>query len=629
MTRKVEITNNWMSTVDSPSYKLSLYLVAPEVFEDPVTLTTYANIKSNIRQNGRAVLIAETGVTTEYSIDNLTMMSFYGPSPGSGSTQTGILQFNLTEPLGFKLLNRILKYASAFGFGTIQSALYVLKVEFTGRDPETSRAIKYGGEFFYAIQIKQIQATVTEMGTRYNIIANNMPKTAANLAINKLPLKIPAVKSVNQFLKNLEKQCNEMEIELRKNPNFQSPVSKHKWKFVLDDSAKFNVSERINIPQYNDGSGHTTVMEKFDLGNKPIAGTANSGSAGGQNRNMSDSTSTDVNIGAESNIVSWIGNYLTKNVEAIATLNEKQRTDGISRSIIRVTPSVKFLPEIDEFTNTQAREVTITVGMSHTYSVPQVNPKKQKEKQDDRQQQKKWFAELPITKRYNYLYSGLNTEIINFDMTIEQMFFQAMDPADGQNYGTQKESRVPTNPEPPKTSNRANAGNTSGYATFLGQLDGSNSDVFERISYQYNLASPDSQQLNESKGKDSKSLDSIADKEFQNRSIDFLEISLNIKGDPFWMGTPGVKHTEAVVAADQFLNTDSLILFINYLPNQIEGNNFEFQGKGELDLAASGVYEVRQIETSMSNGQFTQTLKCFRNRNISTFLLQNEMEQRI
>ena len=77
MTRKVEITNNWMSTVDSPSYKLSLYLVAPEVFEDPVTLTTYANIKSNIRQNGRAVLIAETGVTTEYSIDNLTMMSVY------------------------------------------------------------------------------------------------------------------------------------------------------------------------------------------------------------------------------------------------------------------------------------------------------------------------------------------------------------------------------------------------------------------------------------------------------------------------------------------------------------------------------------------------------------------------
>jgi hypothetical protein len=49
---------------------------------------------------------------------------------------------------------------------------------------------------------------------------------------------------------------------------------------------------------------------------------------------------------------------------------------------------------------------------------------------------------------------------------------------------------------------------------------------------------------------------------------------------------------------------------------------------GEIDIAASGVYEIRKIETSMSQGKFDQTLTAYRNRNVSTVLLVNEMEVR-
>jgi len=647
MARKVQITDNWMSTVSSPTYKLSLYLVHPDVWNEPLTLMQYTDDLSDLRRGGKAVLIAENGVTTEYAIDNLTIMSFYGPSPDSGSVQSGVFQFNLTEPLGFKLLNRILRYSTAFNFKTIQHALYVLKVEFMARDPETSRPIKYPGEFFYSLQIKQIQAQVTEMGTRYNIIAHNVPKTASSLCTLKMPVKIPNVKKVNDLLTSLEKACNEAEVKLRKDAKIQDPKSNHKWKFVLDDSVKFTVTQRIDIPQNPDGSGHKIFSEKFDLGSQSYASTGNSGSAGGQNRKLSDETSVDEFITVGSNVVDWLQQELTKNVPAFAQLNKKQRqaTDNILKSHITVTPNVTYGSATDQYTNTQERVITVTVGIGNTYATPQTTPKAQEEKVNNRENQKKWFAEMPITKRYDYLYSGLNTEILSFNMNIEAMLYSAMDPAAGLNYASEKESKVPTNPTPvtvgsaerltnqdgiPTTDYRERKGNTRGFATFLSEIPASNQQMFENMAYTYQMSSASSQQLNEAQGKDTGSLDALADLEFKHRDLDFQQIELKIKGDPFWMGTPGVKRTESVIAADAYLMTDSLILLTNYMPTQVTGRNFtyEYQGKGEFDIAASGVYEVRSIQTEMSGGEFIQTLKCFRNRNISSYLLQNEMEVR-
>ena len=628
MSRKVQIFDNWYSQVDSPTYKLTLFLVHPDIWNEPMKLMTFGTSNSDVRQNGLAVVIAESGVTTEYSIDNLTMMSFVSPTPGAGSTQSGVIQFNLNEPLGFKLLNRVLKYSGAYGFKTLQSAKYVLKVEFLGRDPVTTRSVKYGGEFFYSIIFKQIQGSVSEMGTRYNIIAHNSPKTAASISKINIPVKIPKVKTVNDLLKGLEKACNDAEIEYRKDENNSFPTSKHKWKFVLDDSTKFTVTERIKIPQNDDGSGHTSFSEKFDLGSKPIAGIANSGSAGGNNRNPTDASSLDEHIKSETNIVSWLQKYLTRNVSAIGQLNKKERTDGIKRSYIQVTPEVSYGSATDEYTNTSERTITIRVSIGNTFAVPHPDPKTQEEKQNNRENQKKWFAEMPIVKRYDYLYSGLNTEILSFDLNVENAFYMARDPSAGLNYGEAKESKVPTNPEPPKTSTRYAQGNTSGFATFLSEMPATNMELMERIGMQFAATAAKDQQANESKGKDLSNWDALADLEFKNRSTDFLEVNIKIKGDPFWMGTPGVKRTESVIAADDFLKTDSLILFMNYMPTQVQDGSFEYQGKGELDVAASGVYEVRQIEIEMSQGEFTQSLKCFRNRNISTMLVANEMEGR-
>jgi hypothetical protein len=624
MTTQVKITPNWMSSVDSPTYKLTLYLVHPSVWNNPNTLASLEVPRDSTGQP-LAVVIAESGATSTYALDNLSIISYVTPGSSSGNTTSGVFQFNLYEILGFKLLNRVLQYSKPFNFITLQSAKYVLKVEFQGVATDTKENTKYGGQFFYSLIFKQIQSSISESGTQHNIIAHNSPKTAIALSKVKTDIVVEGASTVKQYLKILEAKLNESEIEYRKSPENKDPVSKHTWKITLGPNATTSVGKSVpsNGPGPN-SYGKASVTESFDLGSKPIAGTSNAETAGGQNRNTENKDTIDGHINSETNLISYLRRFLTANVPALGELNKLERTDGVKRTVISVTPKITFGDGTDEFTDTSEMEIELVVDLDITYSIPQNDPQKQKEKQNNRGFQRTLFAGLPITKKYSYLYNGTNTEILSFDLMIDNAFFMAKDPANGLAYPEIKQTHVPTNPTPitvPKTASGA-------YATSLSQVDGSHQGFMERVAYAYAVASPDSLQVNESKGPGAiDTIDALADLEFRSRNTDYIQVKFKIKGDPFWMGTPGVYTNDAVVTSANYLNTDSLVLFLNHLPDE-NMTNPEASVRGEIDVAASGVYEVRKIETSMSLGKFDQQLVAYRNRNVSTVLLVNEMEVR-
>ena len=611
-----------MSSVDSPSYKLTLYLVHPSVWNNPNTLASLEVPRDSTGQP-LAVVIAESGSTSTYAIDNLSILSYVTPGSSSGNTTSGVFQFNLYEILGFKLLNRVLQYSKPLNFITLQSAKYVLKVEYTGVDTETKENVRYGGQFFYSLIFKQIQSSINESGTQHNIIAHNSPKTAIALSKVKTDIVVQGASTVKQYLKLLEAKLNESEIEYRKSPENKDPVSKHTWKITLGPNATTSVGKAI---PNNGGAqyGKANITESFDLGSKPIAGTSNAETAGKQNRNMDNKDTINPDINSETNLISYLRSFLTKNVPALGELNKLERTDGVKRTVISVTPKVTFGDGTDEFTDTSEMEIELIVDLDITYSIPQKDPKLQKEKQNDRGFQRRLLETLPITKKYNYLYTGRNTEIISFDLMVDNAFFMAKDPANGMAYPEIKQSHVPTNPTPitvPKTA-------AGSYATSLSDVDGSHQGFMERVAYAYAITSPDQLQVNESKGPGAiDTIDALADLEFRSRNTDYIQVKIKIKGDPFWMGTPGVYTNDAVVTSANYLNTDSLVLFLNHLPDETMTDPTS-SVNGEIDIAASGVYEVRKIETSMSQGKFDMSLVAYRNRNVSTVLLVNEMEIR-
>jgi hypothetical protein len=631
---KIAITDNWISQVDSPTYKWTLYLVHPTVFNDPTRLV---NDQATLRA-GDAVIIAETGAEAAYSIENVLMLARPTPGATGGNTTNATVQFDIYEPLGFKLLDRVLKFAPQYKFTTLPDANYVLKLEFQGLDPETSKNTKFPGVFFYPLKVENMSAELGPEGAKYNIVAANIMKAASVESVVNTDLTIKEVVTVRDFATKLSEELNRYEVNLRKNAGAGAPDSKRYWKVVFGKSATTAVNK-------------DSSEESFDLASCAYAGTANTTTAGGQSSSTTNPDTRDVTVSNNTNLVPWIQDQLTKNVTAFAEFAEQHRKSGIKVPYIKVTPTIEYGDSVDEFTNTREQTITITVDVNWSYTTVAREPGVHQQYVQDPAHQRARWKELPISKKYAYLYSGQNTEVMNFELKFSQLFFVSKDPAGGLNYSDASNSRPPTHPEKvvykdsPNQSGAESARlsrsgtaqgtsewkrtkyNDGAVVTSSGQaylsdyaVDQANY-VLETPQYAYSNLSPAKQQTNETKG-ERLSLEALRDREFANREVDFQNATISIKGDPYWMGTPGASLVGNVESINKYPDADVLFAFTNWLPDESVAS-VDNQAKGALDLISSGIYRVITIESRFQNGQFTQKLTTSKDRNTSVYLVRD------
>lgn len=597
---KPRIYPNWMSQVDSPTYKLTFYIVRPEIFNDPTRLLNDETATSN----GDALIIAQSGTTTEYSIDNLLMLSRITANNKAGSTTTGIMQFDLVEVMGFKLLDRILRLAPFFGFKNMQSANYVLKIEFQGRSPSESKYTPYPGVFFYPLAINQITASVGPEGARYNIVAANIFKMANAESTVTSDITIPNVNNVSNFITSATKSLNEYEKNLRVIKDGDNPKPKKTWKVSLGETlSKSSVGDK-------------TVRAQ----NWAWAGTVNADRAGGQSAS-SNPELRDVMVNGETNMTSWLAETFTANVPDFQKLAEREKQKGIRVPYIVAEPNVTYGEEIDPQTNQREVIIDLVLELKWTYTNADRDAKKQEKKLRDANFQTTRFLELPISKVYHYLFSGLNTEVMNFDLQFQQLFAVALDPGAGLNYGEASEVHAGTNLSNTKTQPSKSV---RPELRFLSDIDvNQETIVMETPQYMFRSLKASKQQVNETKG-ETLTIEAIRDREYARRDVDFANVDIQIKGDPFWLGTPGATTEDKTETLVKYLNEDAMIVFLNYLPDTGVFDP-ESPKKGPLDMAASGVYRITEVENKFQGGQFTQKLTGYKDTNTSVYFVRDLM----
>lgn len=595
-----KIYPNWMSQVDSPTYKLTLYLVKPVIWNDPTRLK---NDSATINR-GDAIIIAQSGTTSEYSIDNLLMISRITASNKAGNTSTGIFQFDIIEPLGFKLLDRILSLAPFYGFKNMHSANYVLKIEFQGLDPVTSKSLKYPGVFFYPLVISQINANVNAGGATYNIVASNIYKYANTNSSIATDVTITNVNNVSSFIKQTTSALNENEKNLRKVKASDNPQPKKTWKVSLGKTLSESATGDVKIRSQNFA----------------WAGTVNSDRAGGQSAS-SNPEFRDITIDSETNMTSWLAETFTANVPEFAEFVERQKLNSNRTPYIVVEPVVKFGDEIDPITNLRELEIDLVMEMKFTYTNVKRDAVKQEKDARNANYQATRFLSLPISKVYNYLFSGKNTEVLDFNLSFQGLFSVALDPSAGVHYGEPSDTHAGTNLGIIETQPSESV---TPSPRFLGDLKVDQVNlVTETPAYSYSNLSSSKQKVNETKG-NTLSIEAVREREYARRDVDFYNIDFTIKGDPFWMGTPGAVLDDNDDALVKYLQNDALIAFINYLPD--ESITYpEGQKKGPLDLYSSGVYRITEVETKLQGGQFNQRLLAYKDSNTSTYLVKDLM----
>lgn len=619
---KVEIQKNWCSEVDSPTYKLTWYIVKEEVFQDPRLLDNNGAV-----ENKNAVIIASSGETMAYSVENLVMQSFITPGSKHGDTTTGIFQFDIYEPGGFQLLNRILSLSHSFGFANFQSARYVLKVELVGRKYNSNVPIKFDGVFYYPMLLSQINASAGPEGAQYNIVGANQHKIAQLSANIVTDIKINRITTVQTFFDGLTQALNSHEQNIRRKKIGHTVENAKTWKIEVDDSFKKYL-------------------------NKSFVGTTDKKSSAPM-QDPREGEKIQLILGKYQNVSTFIIDTITDRLPAYQddlSIAMKEEQDVFEKNVdyrlrqavnnkpsafmfkdfVTVTPSIRYDGEIDPMTNKEKEIIVLTVALRKSYTTPSLDPEHQNSLMLNSTYQQQRFELLPIHKKYDYLYTGQNTEVLDFSLDFNQLFYLTRDPSAGEGYATVDNTFKPREAEPVTTQSTDKSSGVTNSSTvkksdvtYLSDVkidNGAVSTQIERLGYVAKTSSS-----NDQKNATTRQAQQAREQQMINAaSFDYIMFEINIKGDPYWLGTPGsINTTTTSTTLFDGLNEDSLIIFVNYLPEDIADPTKK--NKKTLDIASTGVYKIIEVESKFQQGKFTQTLKGMRDRSTSTDLIQNKI----
>lgn len=209
-----------------------------------------------------------------------------------------------------------------------------------------------------------------------------------------------------------------------------------------------------------------------------------------------------------------------------------------------------------------------------------------------------------VCKRYDYIYSGANEDILDLEINLDNTFFKSMSPgilpknnlADGSKEG-----------EDPKTKTKSTGVNTDTQVnTQTGFVQKNNAKAAGAISLD-NMQVEIARRFN----------DAIV-----NSDVDLLTLDMKIMGDPYYIADSGVgnynsENTQYInIDADgaidyQYGEVDVEVKFrtpIDYRENGIMG----FPDETVPVDFFSGLYLVISVKNEFTNGEFTQTLELVR-----------------
>jgi len=580
------IKPNWMSKVNLPTYNASLYLTSVDVWNNPDLLKNDVPILAS----GNAYLISQSGHTADFGIDNIAFTSrAINGSEATMNTSVSTIQFDLHEVLGFKLYKNLLSYIKKYNYASFQNSKFVLKMEFLGRNPGSDTIVKHPATLFFQMGVQTINASISAQGTMYNFICTTQSRTSLDIARSPTAVSASAVNTLQDYFSNVEAALNENEANIRR------------------ERAEDQVNVINKIWKIEPGPG----MQEFL--SQPIHGVGSLSAAISQQQGAGQAL---ISIPSNTNIVSYLFTELNK---IIPGLTERRRDARWEESIpkIIVTPSTRIQEDRDETTNQIIQELTIFADVAQTFErEPADTPAEENANRSDPRLQNTFFNNMTnfICKRYDYLYTGLNTEITNLELNINAQFFASMPPS----FGTRtNESIIPqTTPDPDATDPRR-ANNSVPPRT----LD----SVIELTSEHEQTRAADQASVETT----TDGTASASQHQFNSNETGFMNLNMDIKGDPYWLGAadafPNNDAVNNTVVSDR-ANGDVLIAYLNYLPTQDIARVGQ-QRRGELDYLTSGIYTVQSISSRFQSGAFTQTIEAVKRDDLTTELVKNRMEQ--
>jgi hypothetical protein len=622
----------------------TLACLSPKEFNNPDTYRKNNVFKTVVFSSAGRADAQRVGTaygTPEYYINNFIMKSVIAPTPKTGNTNSIKFDFDVYEPYSMGLLLQSLQVAARNSdYSGYLEAVYCLKLEFLGFG-ESGNRIEYIKPKFFTIKITKATFQVTESGSMYKVEAVPYNHQGFSDQITTLynDIKIYADSdkgTVEELLtsgtRSLCAALNKVEEDLVKNKrikikdvyDIQFPVKASGFASVSGSSPSDN---RATVPASGikvttrsvGGSSLQTPSDKEinDVG-KSDFGYSQSNGGNFIFKNPEDVIDADTGVvkrdlmiidpknrlfqfSQGQSILSMINQIILSSQYAKDNLTPDR--DGFI-SWWKIDVQIELL-DFDDTTGEFAKKFTYRVvpfKVHHTiFSNPNAAPI--------------GYAELSkkIVKRYDYIYTGQNVDILKFDILIDNLFFSGANSSpenksaqvtdrndDGISEQTNSLAKTGTGPAPAgQAANLGRARVRRDPALLEKSVGGSNTkDTEQMVAESFHKA-------------------------FTDNIANLVKVNLEVLGDPYWMADSGIGNyfapedaQNSQLTVDGTMNYEAGDVFV-YLsfrtPSDIDEATglYLFPTIGK-DSPFSGIYRVVMCENVFADGIFKQKLECLR-----------------
>lgn len=596
-------------------------------------------------------------------IDDVEIESLVGAgSPQSGNSIATNITFNVYEPYSMNGFFEAMHVAAvAAGYTDYSKGAFALRVQFQGYDDKSidspATIIPLSTRYFM-LTITNATVDISEAGTRYKVEAVPLTQTGFAQTTNssKTDIKVAGT-TIKDVLIDYFKALNEGERKIRENstsadkgkynwyeisaPQLTMPGNKQNTKKArlwspdpqwtasssvvnsklidspMNDGTKSNNSPAMTAPSSASGKSGYVGQTNYQ---SPPAGN-NNGAGTNATNTQSSATSTGAGVApAPANNGAFTfsaGSNIQDNIAAIirdssyvrkllqTEIDKAKQGDGlVTYFSIRMELELRDWSEADN-DNFKTIRYVIEPYQIHYSRIPG-----QQAGSDTAPAIKE-----KIKREYNYIYTGQNLDIVKFNINFNSLFFSAMPVAMG------NVTRAPGSTSEAK-GNQSNVKQPS---------NGTANDALQKVGTQpATVSTKQDPNLNKSVQGGSKAGQTLEDPYYSLakalntallESVDQVQASITILGDPYFLCTGGMGNTDLELAESMktidgqmpYTQGDAYVFLA--FRNPIDINTLEKGGLLSFDnqlIEFSGVYRVNTLKNHFKNGEFTQDLELIR-----------------
>lgn len=399
---KLEFEPNLLDNYDTYTYHWKFFITSLENASSGQVLNPDAQ-----------TIIAESGVS-DLTIDKVEVNGIAVPSVEAGTGTQTLIKFEIVEPSGAGLLDKLFNQSVALGIGNWLVMPTFLQLEFRGRNPDTADSDVNGGpgglsslKWIWPLKLTNTKANVTNVGTRYEFDAIMYDELAQSNSYFGIQHNV-ALKNLTTFqsaINDLENKINDDQIE-KLIDNYSIP-----------DVYNFHVD-----PAFRD--------KLIGLSDK----TKSSARHGAWNILNEKAASFNAGTGIDKIVDCLCGNmeYFQEKMQNAPAPSAQPNTSTTEtnqmKSLWRVVTETKPIA-YDMVRQDNAVQIDIYI-IEYDLGMVDVNASQTGQTPESMAAEKKRFLEYAkkkiMKKKYNYIFTGLNDQIKNLDLNVNFAFASSL-----------------------------------------------------------------------------------------------------------------------------------------------------------------------------------------------------------